>query len=229
MKVGVIIYYSNIFQYKLSWIKQCLKSIKDQTFTDYFILELNYGNDNISLLTQTKIFNRNKYCYSKLKLKNYIEAQNFLFKKGFEEYNFDIIFNINIDDYYEKTKFEKHIKVIQNSDAQIVSSNFKLFQEINNKEYYQDVALIKEKDIEKQNDILYSLFMNNDPKYFQNSGSCITKNFFLKSNKNIFQDFTLFEVLFMCKEMISKVNFYIIPENLCFQRLHKKQLSYKYR
>lgn len=229
MKVGVIIYYSDIFQYKLNWIKKCLMSIRDQTHTDYFILELNYGEDNIALLTQCNIFSKNKYCYHSLKLKNYIHAQNFLFKKGFEEYNFDVIFNINIDDYYEKTKFEKQIKVLQNSDAQIVSSNFKLFQEISGKECYQDITLIKEKDIEKQNDILYPLFLNNNSKYFQNSGSCITKKFFLSADKNVFEDYELFEVLFMCKKMIKKVNFYIIPENLCFQRIHKKQLSYKYR
>jgi GT2 family glycosyltransferase len=47
MKIGLIIYHKNIFNYvNAQIIANCLNSIKNQTFDSFDILELDYSNVN---------------------------------------------------------------------------------------------------------------------------------------------------------------------------------------
>ena len=44
MKSAVILYHKNINKiYKSEWIEECIQSIINQTYKDYFVYDLNYG------------------------------------------------------------------------------------------------------------------------------------------------------------------------------------------
>lgn len=231
MKIAIIFYHSELLKkYKYSYIIQFLKSLKNQSFQDFHLIELNYDNDNdLSILYKTNLFPSNQYTFLNRVFKNHIEAQNFLFKYCFEDNDFDIVMNTNIDDYYHPDKLMKQVNMLKNKNIDIISSGFSLFQTTNNESIYKEVDMILSTDIEEQNSILRARFFKNDSRLFQNSGSCITKSFYEKNNGLVFKNFPLLEVLFMCKDNIKKNTFYIIPEVLTYQRIHNRQLSYKYR
>lgn len=115
--VAVIFYHKNVSAiYQPEWIKQCVDSIKAQTFTQYDVLELNYGGTD-ERYTDGEFFS--------IELENHIFAMNFLITYAFAK-GYDIVFNTNLDDFYEPERFEKQIEAILNG-AQLVSSNFRYF------------------------------------------------------------------------------------------------------
>lgn len=229
MKVVIIIYHSEIIKkYKYEWILKFFNSLKNQTFQDFDLVELNYNGDKLSILHKLKLFQPVKYTFINKKMENHIIAQNYLFDYCFNK-NYDVVFNTNIDDYYDHTLLEKEVNLLKNNKIDIISSNFTLVQNINNSIIRQKINILKTSDFDKQQNFLKSFFSKNDSKCFQLSGACITKNFYLKSDKKIFENYLLLENLFMCKKMILKSNFYIIQEYLISQRIHDEQLSYNYR
>jgi len=120
MKCAVIIYHSNASKiYKKEWIDKCIDSIKAQT-VNYYIFELNYGEDD-AFYTDDSAMHLSRKC------KNHIEAMNYLIDLTVLD-GYDIIFNTNLDDYYEPERFELQIKAILNG-AQLVSSNFNYFSD----------------------------------------------------------------------------------------------------
>lgn len=230
MKVCVIIYHSNLLKkYKYEWIVQFLESIYKQTYKDFDLIELNYGSDDLSLLYNTDYFDTSKITFINQKMKNHIKAQNFLLDYCFNKSHYDVVLNTNVDDYYDKTLLEKELKIIKDMNVGIVSSNFKLFQEIDKKIITKNIEMMKNDDLDIQQNFMKNKFFRNDSRLFQNSGCCITKTFYKMSKCNLYEDFNLLEVLFMCKKMIKLNKFYIIPEILINQRIHKSQLSYDYR
>ena len=90
MKASCILYHSNIMSiYKERWIKQCIKTIKDQTYQDFDVFELNYGDDNTKL-SELYDVGGNKHFYEKIKMNNHAEAMNYLIDKVFLEEKYDI-------------------------------------------------------------------------------------------------------------------------------------------
>ena len=90
-KVCLLLYHKNAkILFKESWIRKCLESIENQTYQDFDVLELNYGQTGHQLY-KGSIFEHKM-------LKNHVEAMNYLIDIAKESY--DYIFNSNIDDYY---------------------------------------------------------------------------------------------------------------------------------
>lgn len=115
--VAVIFYHKNVSAiYQPEWIKQCVDSVKAQTFQDFDILELNYGGTD-ERYTDGEFFS--------IELENHIFALNFLITYAFAR-GYEIVMNTNMDDHYEPQRFEKQIGAILNG-AQLVSSNFRYF------------------------------------------------------------------------------------------------------
>jgi len=124
MKVAVIIYHSNASKiYKKEWIDKCIDSIRNQTFQDFDVFELNYGGKYTHYCSsignnQTLIVNP---------FANHIQAMNYLIDRCLLQ-GYDIIFNTNLDDCYAPDRFAKQILAIHNG-AQLVSSNFNYFND----------------------------------------------------------------------------------------------------
>ena len=114
MKAAVIIFHKNIDRYPAAWIKQCIDSIRYQTRRVFDVYELNYEGKPTG-----------RYPYShfyQTEMANHADAHNFLLDRVFED-GYDCAFNVNIDDYYAPTRFEKQIAAIE-AGYDVVSSNF---------------------------------------------------------------------------------------------------------
>lgn len=119
MKCCVIIYHSNALKiYKREWIEKCVDSIKNQNYSAVDIFELNYG--------EGKDFFAEGYRFS-VPFSNHIQAMNYLIDMTLQK-GYDIIFNTNLDDYYDLNRFAKQVAAIDKG-AQLVSSNFNYFND----------------------------------------------------------------------------------------------------
>ena len=115
-KHAVLIYHSNILeQYSdLDSLQPSLQSILQQSYSNYDILELNYGNDT------THIFSNKSTLFWNIKFDTSKKAQNFLLNIAFNKLNYDVIFNIEVGKVYKPDTFEQQIKLI-NDGYDIVS------------------------------------------------------------------------------------------------------------
>ena len=119
-KIGVIIYHRNILnRYDPKWIENCIEKIENQTFGNFTLVEFNFGGDS------QKIYEGNKksYFYSE-KIDNLGSAISRAFDICFDEHEFDLVFNINLDDDYSLDRFEKQIECLEKTGADIIASNF---------------------------------------------------------------------------------------------------------
>jgi hypothetical protein len=118
MKVGVAIYYRNINQYPQRWVQKCIDSIKNQTYQNYEVFELEYGKSTSTIPLK---FELQKGWYKNIILENYAAAMNYVYEWIFEAC--DIAVNVNIDDFYDKKRIELLLKQIEKG-ADIASSNY---------------------------------------------------------------------------------------------------------
>jgi len=115
MRAAVIFYHSNIDRiYQPEWIEQCVKSIYSQTYKDYNVIELNYG-DGAKQYTKGE--------FNKVPMANHIYAMNWLLDLCFTS-GYDVVFNTNMDDNYAANRFEVQMEAI-NQGYQLVSSNMR--------------------------------------------------------------------------------------------------------
>ena len=118
--ICVIFYHKNAFLFKPQWIRKCIESIKQQTFNDFDVLELNYDQTNKQLF-EGSIF-ENKI------LTNHVKAMNHLIEKA-RNLGYKYIFNTNIDDYYSINRIEEQMKYLKDYD--MVSSDHECIKEKN--------------------------------------------------------------------------------------------------
>jgi hypothetical protein len=94
------------------------------------VFELDYGNTEHKVCD--KFDKKHKYYFYNEDFENYIFATNFIIEKALS-LGYDIIFNVNMDDYYDCRRFEKQIKKIKEG-YDLVSSNFYYIEETNNED-----------------------------------------------------------------------------------------------
>jgi hypothetical protein len=155
MKVGVVFFHSDIQKiYKDRWIKKSVDSILNQTFKDFSIYEINYSseNENFSVIGD----DIDKKFWSK-KMTNYAEAMNFIITEAFLD-GCDYVFNTNLDDYYDKYRFESQLNLMKVHDFDLLSSDFCYIVENTNNE--DEVSLYM--NIVKFGDIKSNLFNSNN-------------------------------------------------------------------
>lgn len=239
MKAAVILYHKNILKiYKPDWILKCLESIDSQTFSNYDLFELNYGdeqeNEKISLLDICEnLYFQNKKCFFfKKQYANHIFAMNFLLNTIFYDNDYDIVFNINLDDFYHNTRFQKQVDFLnKHNDYDLLSSNFKYVNE-------GDVPYLN-KDLAFKFKSFSQTEFNEEQKYigqqFKNGHNivghpcvCMTKRFWEKvgpyRNKIGYEDFLLWK-----KAYNNGIKIHIMPEYLLFYRIHGKQVTANFR
>jgi hypothetical protein len=113
-KNAVIFFHKNIKKiYKKEWITKCVGSVLNQKDVQFDILEVNYGNESYSVLDEFKTKLLELKCSHKfysLDLNNHVEAMVFLLNKAFNAYKYEIVFNTNLDDYYNEYRFKEQIE-----------------------------------------------------------------------------------------------------------------------
>lgn len=209
MKVATILYHKNILSiYKEQWIKQCVDSIKSQTFTDFEIYELNYGDDDLNLCDKYG-FNQTHHYYQK-KMNNHAEAMNFLFDECLED-GIDIVINNNMDDYSEPNRFEIQINKIREG-YDIVSSNFQFVDDSDNLGQKMNMNYYNHKDE-----------FNKGHNIVCHPSVCYSKKFIEKNRYNggeiPEEDFNLW------KRTIDDYKFFICFEYLIKYRFHRNQIT----
>ena len=225
MKVCLIIYHKDLLeQYEYKWIDKCLRSLNEQTYQDFDIIELNYGTDDLDIVKKTKYFKNKKYLFVNKEFNKHTEAVNYLLELAFKKLKYDCVFNINIDDFYATSKIEEQLKYV--NDYDIITSNFIIFQdgeqrEIKNTIYNSTISKNDEQQYIKLN-------LKKNKNVIQNSGICITKKFYNKvggySNNIPYHDILLWK-----KAIKNKCSFHIINKNLTFYRIHPNQITNNYR
>jgi len=119
-KSAVIFFHKNIQKlYKKHWIDKCVVSVLDQSFQDFDIFEINYGNEDYSILENKDKKHHNHFFFKK-NFPTHVEAMVFLLNICFIDNNYDYVFNTNLDDYYNKDRFIEQIKCCE--DGYILNS-----------------------------------------------------------------------------------------------------------
>jgi hypothetical protein len=211
MKCAVIIYHKGADKiYKSEWIEKCIASIRIQTMQEFDVFELNYGDEKTHYGSSLgkKHFFRQKLC------KNHIEAMNLLIDFVFG-LGYDVIFNTNLDDYYDKFRFQKQLTAIENG-YQLVGSNF----------YYvnEDNRIIKYMDMVKCGNIELNLMRNHN--VIAHPVVAMHKSFWtLKYN-----DLLGYEDLDLWKRAVRDgKRFTILQPYLLHYRIHNNQITKAYK
>ena len=215
MKIAVLLFHSNIKSiYKQRWIDVCLSSIINQTYNNFVFYEINYGGDNYSVLENKKIKQKSKFWSSKKE--NHAEAMNFLLDRVCED-DCDLIFNVNLDDFYHLRRFEMQIFAAVKYKADVISSDFSYIQEV---EDVHDLIILN-MNVRQYKDINATLKYNKN--IIAHPCVCYSKNFIKDNryNSNIIPE----EDWDLWKRTCDKYKFLIIDEVLLFYRRHDKQIT----
>ncbi len=112
-KIAAIAYHKNASSiYNPAWIEQCVQSMKDQTDTEFDVIELDYGGGGTQYFWGE---------FDSYPLPTFVDAMNMLFDYCFVE-GYDAVLNINIDDYYDRHRVELQRAALTRFD--VVGSNF---------------------------------------------------------------------------------------------------------
>lgn len=214
MKKGVILFHSNIRNiYEERWITKCVDSILNQTDSDFTFYEINYGGDNYSVLSPH--VTQPKHFWS-IKMHNYAYAMNFILDRAFED-GCDVVFNVNLDDFYDLTRFEKQQKFIQEG-YELVSSDFCHITEIGE----QDV-ICYHVNIKEHGEVEQALNEKNI-NVIAHPAACYSRSFWRLNKydptKAPQEDFDLWK-----RAAANGYRFYICDEELLYYRLHNSRAS----
>lgn len=224
MKVAVILYHKNINKiYKEEWIEECIQSIIDQTYKDYYLYDLNYGGDDFNFskhFSERKSFwnSKIKYKFFSENLENHAEAMNYLFDRCIED-DMDCVFNINLDDCYDLNRFDIQLGKIKEG-YDIVSSNFKYIGDFNfngwGGQSSFEYSRYKDEDITKRLE---------DENIIGHPSVCYSRNF-INKNKYIPTEIPK-EDWKLWRRTSTDFKFYICEEFLLFYRIHGEQITSK--
>lgn len=214
-KIGVVFFHKNIKNiYKERWIKKSIESILNQTYSDFKIYEINYGEENNSLIKEffPNFGNLDFYFFPS---SNHAKAMNFIIDKAFED-GCDFVFNTNLDDYYDSTRIEKQLEKLKEG-YDIVSSDFCYIEEINGED-----SVTFNKNIKSDTDIKLNLDRNHN--VIAHPVVSYSRKFW-ENNKYLPEEIP-FEDLNLWKRAInSGFSFCILDDVLLFYRLHQNQIT----
>ncbi len=231
---AVIFFHKNILKlYDIKWIKQCVESIINQKDVKFDILEINYGNEDYSIFEEYKKKFNSGYYFFKENFETHTDAMTFLLNKGFYEYEYDIIFNTNLDDFYNEYRFIKQIECI-NSGYLLCSSWWTYIKNTNGIDsFYKkiDNLIFKLKICNKYIDVLSikeQIIKNHN--VINHSGVCFSKLFWKSYDKfnNLlrYRDDKPYEDMTLWKRALeNNIPVTIINDNLITYRLHNNQIG----
>lgn len=203
MKLTVILYHKNIFNiYREEWVTKCLDSIRNQTYKDFRVFELNYGDHNKQLYEGSE--------YMHQPMANHIVAMNYIIDLAFV-HGADAVANINLDDIFNYHRLDIQLKAIQQG-YDLVSSNFTHIDENDN--------VIRDMIFHDKN-ILHEL--NSGHNVVAHPACMYSKKFwdehkYYGENELGYEDLTLWR-----RAANAGAKIFITPEILLYHRIHSNQ------
>lgn len=131
MNCAVVIYHKNVNNYPKHWIDKCVETLEQQTDQNFTVWELNYSGGLTGHSILTGKFEGRKHFYD-VEFKDHSEAMNYIYTQAFLLN--EVVFNVNIDDYYSHKRIAEQKKWLQFYD--IVSANY--VQVINDEEVKEE-------------------------------------------------------------------------------------------
>lgn len=195
---AVIVYHKNVLNYPAEWINTFVASIEYQTFQDFDILELNYGGGD------ERLFDR---YFDSIEMSNHAEAMNYLIDRAFA-LGYTHVFNTNVDDWYSLDRFEKQVRFTQ---YDVVSSNFTLVDEFTGNPYHTHYfsQLNIKRELDKGHNVICHPVVMISKKYWE------THRY--NPSEVPLEDMKLWQ---------RGGNFVILPEVLCYHRVHRKSVGH---
>lgn len=116
MKVALMAYHRNVFKnYPQKWIDKHVQTVTGQTYRNFDIYEVDYGGDGNRIFEQSN--------YSSEKFATFVHTMNYLLDHLFNDLKYDVVGNLNVDDYYDLRRLEVQLPWIK-MGYHIISSNY---------------------------------------------------------------------------------------------------------
>ena len=229
MKIAVIIYHKNIRTYVDDKIVQeCLESIREQTFDIFDILELDYSDLEQSANRLIDDSFEQESFYFRKECRNHIEAMNYLLTKAFDEFNYDYVFNVNIDDVYDTRRVEYQLRKMLCDGYDIVGSNYIIFKSHNQNIVQKQIKILQDSAYGIDEQSVIKIQSGRKKCIVPLSSICFSKKSW-KAIQKIDMIPTL-ESLLMFKKLFRKnMKVHICKEFLLKYRMHDNQVSANYR
>ena len=247
-KCCVIFFHKNIYKlYKKKWINECIYSVLDQKNCSFDIFEINYGNSNVSVFKDIKLDKKKHLHYFFNKdYKTHTEAMVFLLNKCFLEYNYDIVFNTNMDDYYNLYRFQEQLIDIEKNGSYLNSTLWTYIKEDPNDGSFSktltytyrnnDFVWIQYKDLGKQDfkgKIKYNVIKENLRKLnnvINHSAVCFTKEFWLSKDKygnklNYRNDKPFEDLSLWYRAVLNDIPVTVVNKDLITYRIHNNSIG----
>lgn len=202
MKVALLAYHKNISTvYDPAWVERYKNSILNQTFKAFTIYEVNYGGGT------ERIFENSNY--RSVEYPSFVYALNYLLIRTMID-GFDCVANSNVDDWYPSDRLEMQLPFIQQG-YDIVSSNFSLVE---------DDKVIKAHYFENLN---IALELANNHNVICHPSVVYSKRF-LDNNRYVPEQQPMEDLMLWQRSIKNGYRFIILPETLCFHRLHNQSV-----
>lgn len=204
MKVALISYHKNVFTlYNPKWIQKHVETVINQSYKDFDIYELDYGGNG------NRIFPYSKYRSNIFP--TFVDAMNYLLDKLFNEEEYDVVGNLNCDDYYDLERLEKQLAWVR-SGYNIVTSNYTLIKN-------GDEALITEYD---KKDIRKELGRGNN--IVAHPAILLTKGFWKTGLRYDPSEIPAEDMKLWIRALNFGFNIKIAPEPLLYYRIHENSV-----
>lgn len=205
MRVGIIIYHSNIRAiYKKRWIEKCLDSLWNQTFKDYVVYELCYSEQPEQLWEGS--------IYEHRPLPNHIYAMNHILGTAFTEC--DVVANVNLDDSYALNRLELQLEAIKQG-YELVSNDFRHIEEQDGEDVWVRDMIFSSRCIKEELAVLHNTVCHSSVMY---SKSFWEKYRYYNVDELGYEDRNLW-----IKAVAGGCKIHIVPEILCDYRLSPLQ------
>jgi hypothetical protein len=247
LKCAVLFFHKNIDKIcKKYWVDKCISSVLGQSYQDFDIFEINYGDEDKSILEHFDLGNREHFFYKKNYV-NHTEATMYLLEKCFELNNYDLVFNTNVDDYYNLKRFDEqrddilcgniinstlwtYIKENENENDKILTTGHNKFLYKNGFYWYQSENI---EDGDYSNEIQYSVIKENllkNNNVINHSGVCFTKKFWSSYDKfgNLLRyrnDKPFEDISLWIRTVSNNLPVSVVNSNLIYYRIHDNQIG----
>jgi len=178
-------------------------------------------------LKKKNIFNKKKHIFLNKYFKDNFECEKYLLNYIFNDLNYDVCINTNIDDIYSENRFQKQIDEIKKG-YDFVSSNYTIFQNYNKNIYKRNIELITNEkiDTDYKKRLFFTKVVLDKKIIIPFSCSTFTKKCWNESNKNIQYP----ETLYLLKSILQKkIKVTFLCDYLLEHRIHNQQFTNIYK